>query len=115
MRRGGLRLLIGLLSLLPMLAPPVPPPAATLTLTSTLDETDANPGDGQCFSAPSGACTLRAAIMEANGQGGSHAISLPAGTFKLTIAGANEDGGATGDLDIFANLTITGAGASSTT
>jgi predicted outer membrane repeat protein len=42
-------------------------------------------------------------------------INLPAGTFTLTLAGANEDLGATGDLDITKNLTITGAGAATTT
>jgi len=88
--------------------------AATFTVTSSLDEPDANPGDGLCMSAPSAVCTLRASIMEANAQGGSQTITLPAGTFKLTIPGANEDGGATGDLDVYANLTITGAGADQT-
>jgi hypothetical protein len=42
-------------------------------------------------------------------------INLPAGTFTLTIAGANEDLGAVGDLDITKNLTITGSGAATTT
>jgi len=108
--------LVGLaLALSLLLVQPAPDAlAATFTVSSTLDEPDASPGDGQCRSAPSSACTLRAAVMEANGQGGSHTITLPAGTFKLTIAGANEDGGATGDLDILANLTIQGAGAGST-
>ena len=40
--------------------------------------------------------------------GCSNTIKLPAGTIKLTIAGANEDARATGDLDIKGNLTITG-------
>jgi CSLREA domain-containing protein len=115
MRQAELRLLLGLLALLaPLLFQPSIALAQAFTVTSTLDEPDLNPGDGLCVSAPSGVCTLRAAIMEANGQGGSHTISLPAGTFKITIAGANEDGGGTGDFDIFANLTITGAGANST-
>jgi CSLREA domain-containing protein len=91
-----------------------PAHAATFTVDSTLDEVDVVPGNGQCVSTPSGVCTLRAAIMEANGLGGAHTITLPAGTFTLTRAGTNEDGGANGDFDIFANLTITGAGSGST-
>src|SRR4051812_36588857 len=115
MRRSRWWLLIGLLALLtPLLGQPAPAQATTFTVNSTLDEPDAVPGDGQCVSTPSGACTLRAAIMEANAQGGSHSITLPAGTFKLTIPGANEDNSTTGDLDVFGALTITGAGASST-
>ena len=39
---------------------------------------------------------------------GSDTIKLPAGTFKLTIAGTGEDAAATGDLDINGNLTIQG-------
>ena len=41
-------------------------------------------------------------------------IILPAGTFKLTIAGACEDNDATGDLDINGNLTIKGKSSSAT-
>jgi len=42
-------------------------------------------------------------------------INLQAGTYTLTIAGANEDLGAIGDLDITKNLTVAGAGAATTT
>ena len=35
-------------------------------INSTVDEPDALSGNGQCASQPSGVCTLRAAIMEAN-------------------------------------------------
>src|SRR3954452_23920216 len=78
--------------------------------------------------AADGHCSLREAISSANadappfsGAGecapgsGSDDISLPAGLFKLTIAGAGEDANATGDLDITGGLTLKGAGASSTT
>ena len=47
---------------------------------------DAIPGDGVCAAA-GGACTLRAAVEEANALAGGHAITLPAGTYTLTIAG----------------------------
>ncbi len=93
------------------------PPAqasGTFTVNSTLDEPDANPGDGVCASTPSGVCTLRAAIMETNAQSGASTISLPAGTYALTLEGADEDNAAMGDLDLKQAVTITGAGASST-
>lgn len=116
MRQVELWLLLGVLALLaPLVFQPSTALAQAFTVSSTLDEPDANPGDGLCLSVPSGACTLRAAIMEANAQGGASTISLPAGTFKLTIPGANEDLEATGDLDVYANLTIIGAGATSYT
>jgi CSLREA domain-containing protein len=73
--------------------------AATFTVDTTLDAQDANPGDGTC-AASAGACTLRAAIMEANALPGADTILLPSGTYVLTIVGTNEDSAATGDLDI---------------
>ena len=95
-----------------------PAQAAGFTVNSTTDAVDANPGDGVCATAPlpneGVRCTLRAAILEANALGGAQAITLPAGTFILTLPGANEDLGVTGDLDIWATVTIAGAGASQT-
>jgi len=78
--------------------------------------------------AADGRCSLREAIDVANadtaefpdagecpaGEGGD-TIVLPAGTFKLAIAGAKEGANATGDLDVLSTATITGAGAASTT
>src|SRR5207249_8949703 len=61
-----------------------------------------------------GFTSLRAAIMEANTTAGADQIVLPAGTYNLTIAGADEDFAASGDLDITDSLTITGAGAATT-
>src|SRR5207248_1604146 len=51
------------------------------------------------------------AIMAANASSGSDTISLPAGSYNLSLAGANEDADASGDLDIKSDLTITGVGA----
>ncbi len=103
-RAAGLALSVG----------PVPVAhTATLTVNSTTDAVDANPGDGVCATA-SGVCTLRAAIQEANALPGDDTITLPAGTYILTIAGVNEDAAATGDLDITSNLAINGAGAATT-
>lgn len=50
---------------------------------STVDEPDANLGDGICRSTPSGRCTLRAAVEE--GQLNDTAVVLPKGEFKLTL------------------------------
>ena len=83
--------------------------AAAFTVNSTGDGTDWNPGDGVAETAPgNGVCTLRAAIQETNALAGPDTINLPAGTYTLTIAGANEDAAATGDLDITDNVTIIG-------
>ncbi len=86
------------------------PAALTLTVDSTLDEPDATPGDGTCASTPSGQCTLRAAIQETNARASHDTILLPAGVYALTITGKNEDAAAQGDLDITGDLTLSGAG-----
>ncbi|WP_218160686.1 beta strand repeat-containing protein [Arsenicibacter rosenii] len=79
------------------------------TVNSTLDGSDANPGDGVCRTS-GGVCTLRAAIQEANAltSCGPLLITLPAGqtigitsalptvTFSGTIAGGSELCPATG-------------------
>ena len=82
----------------------VPPAfATTITPTTTADVVD--PGDGKC--------SLREAIPAANsntasgplltecpaGEVGEDVINLVAGTFDLSLAGAGEDGNASGDLD----------------
>ncbi|MFQ5401187.1 MAG: FG-GAP-like repeat-containing protein [Anaerolineae bacterium] len=84
-----------------------------LTVNTTNDTADANPGDGTCADS-SGNCSLRAAIQEANALPGDDTIALPANTYLLTLAGAHEDNNASGDLDISDNLTINGAGAVTT-
>lgn len=92
-----------------------PAPEYTLTVDSSDDEGDANIGDGLCATT-SGKCTLRAAIQEANAVPGvGTSIKLPAGTYTLAKAGAGEDNGANGDLDITAGtVIIAGEGADST-
>lgn len=49
--------------------------AATFTVNSTADDDDASPGNGVCQTA-GGACTLRAAIQEANALAGPHTIAF---------------------------------------
>ena len=115
-RRIGLALLLAVMTSVGPLGPTPPvAQAASFTVTSTLDEVDANPGNGVCAVA-GGGCTLRAAIMEANGLGGGpHSITVPAGTYTLTIAG-NESAGTAGDLDVISGVTVSivGAGADRT-
>ncbi len=89
--------------------------ANSFTVNSTADVVDANPGDGVCETATPGECTLRAAVQEANAFGGDDEITLPAGTYTLTLAGSGDGGG---DLDHGSccdRVTITGAGSAVTT
>ena len=86
--------------------------AATFTVGSTQDAVDASPGDGICATGAS-ACTLRAAVMEANALPGQDTITVPAGVHALAIApgGGTE---ADGDLEITSPLVVQGAGFGST-
>jgi len=113
------RALIAVASMLALaaLATAAPAAAATFTVNSTADIGDANTANPACATA-GGACTLRAAIDQANASVGPDAISLPAGTYQLTGA-AGDDANASGDLDIDDNdgidaTTINGAGARTT-
>jgi CSLREA domain-containing protein len=85
-----------------------PAMATTFMVDSTADAVDASPGDGTCASTSDG-CTLRAAVQEANALAGSDEVDIPAGTYRLTRAGANEDADLTGDLDVTSPLTVVGA------
>jgi CSLREA domain-containing protein len=82
-----------------------PAQAATFNVNKTADT-----ADGTCDAD----CSLREAILAANAAAGADTITLPAGTYTLTIAGVDEDASATGDLDITDDLTINGAGAGTT-
>lgn len=70
----------------------------------------ADTADGACDAD----CSLREAVIAANGLAGPDTITLLAGTFTLSVGAAGEDAAAEGDLDITDALTIIGAGASST-
>jgi CSLREA domain-containing protein len=78
--------------------------AATFVVTTTADT-----NDGACTVS---LCSLRDAIIAANA--GADIITLPAGTYTLTLTGANEQAAATGDLDVTGDLTINGAGSGTT-
>src|SRR5690242_8835868 len=57
--------------------------AANYTVTTTSDAVD-----GGCTA---GTCTLRDAVLAANAAGGSSTITLPAGTYNLTISPTGSD------------------------
>lgn len=82
-------------------AAPVVPPPCSLVVSTNLD-------------GPVGSGSLRSAIICANLTPGADVITLPAGTYMLTLTGPGEDAAATGDLDITEGLTINGAGAATT-
>jgi CSLREA domain-containing protein len=87
--------------------------AATFTVNTTEDGTDATPGDAQCAT-EGGQCSLRAAIQEANMLPGPDTVRVPAGTYLIAREGENEDQCATGDLDITSSINIVGDGAATT-
>ncbi len=80
---------------------------STYTVDHFVDENDGNIGAGNL--------SLREAILLANANPGEDQITIPAGTYRLAIAGANEDAGLTGDLDITDSVQISGAGIGATT
>ncbi|MEZ5164952.1 MAG: pentapeptide repeat-containing protein [Acidimicrobiales bacterium] len=77
---------------------------------TTADTVDVVPGDGVCADA-GGACSLRAAVMEANALPGVEEIRLVDGAeYTLTIPEGTTDTAATGDLDITSPVVMTGDG-----
>ena len=98
----------------------------SFTVNTTLDLPDINPGDGMC-NTDVATCSLRAAITESNFIGGANVITVPSGTYTLSLGPADDEfngAGATmdsGDLDIadlsafslpqLTSVTINGAGA----
>lgn len=90
--------------------------ATTFVVNETLDLADADLGDNVCdvdLGTAGDQCTLRAAIQQANDTIGADVITLPAGTYVLTITGSDNNS-TVGDLDIREDVTINGAGALST-
>jgi len=79
--------------------------AATFPVNSTVDFPDANTGDTTCADILN-RCTLRAAIEQANAQGGPDQVNLPPGTYAL---------GVMGQLTVSTNIVVEGTGTSSNT
>jgi hypothetical protein len=61
-----------------------------------------------------GDCSLREALISASNNPGPDSITLPAGTYTLSIPGAEEGAGATGDLNVNDALTLAGAASGTT-
>jgi len=78
--------------------------------TYTVDRFDDTSGATNCSLFIPNDCSLRGAIFKANQDSAHDTINIPAGTYLLTLAGAGEDAGVTGDLDITETLTIEGLG-----
>jgi hypothetical protein len=79
--------------------------AAVFDVTGTADGTGSCTGSG-----PSSCPSLRSAIIASNSAGGSNTINVPAGTYTLSIGPTPPDNATTGDLNISADVTISGAG-----
>ena len=92
------------------------PVNAPMFAVITVDRTDDTAAAAACTGAAND-CSLRGAVEFANLNPGT-TISVPAGTYQLTIAGLGEGfsgNNSIGDLDVRANnTTITGAGAATT-
>ncbi len=92
------------------------PSAVTFTVTTPTDGAEASQAPGTCVTAQ-GLCSLRAALQEAAKAaaiGAPATVVVPAGTYTLSIAGADETDGSTGNLLAAGQLTIQGAGSGST-
>ena len=86
-------------------------PAAAQAASFTVTRSD-DPAPNQCQPDD---CSLREAVIAANASiGVADSISLPAGTYNLTLGASGEDDAAEGDLDVVDGVTINGAGAAST-
>jgi CSLREA domain-containing protein len=111
----GSRVIASLIALLLAGALSFPLNAADLVVNTTADN----------LIAADNFCTLREAIINSNSDvdntsadcltgSGADTITLPGGVYILTLVGAKENLGATGDLDINDDLTINGTSSSNT-
>ena len=96
----------------PSVLQPLPDP--TFVVNTTVDLVSANAN--ACLNAVAGQCSLRQAIIEANATGGTDTISIPAGTYTLTIArnAADHHTSLTGTLEVQDSVNIVGAGQATT-
>ena len=87
-------------------------PAAATTLNLAIDRAPlyrvTRSGDRAGSVCAVGDCSLREAISNANAVPG--AVLIPAGTYKIELAGASEDNNATGDFDLKTPMSLYGAG-----
>src|SRR5215208_2624424 len=104
--------LAGLATVLLMLVFCAPASAASFVVDNGGDGHDRNLGDAACDGSPNGEpsfCTLRAAVEEANALEGDYTIDIEVPDVLLTL------GADLGAVEISANVTINGRGATRTT
>lgn len=94
-------------SLIALLGVAVQTRAATLLV----DRLDDDPEATVCGFVNLDDCSLRGAVIHANGSPEADTIHVPAGTYFLTEPGTNDEEALTGDLDITNSLEIIGEGA----
>jgi len=92
---------------------PSPALAADFTVNDTSDAPISASAGGTCLSTL-GTCTLRAAVQAADQSTGAITITIPAGTYTLTIPPSGPDDTNSGDLHIVGTVNLVGAGQSST-
>lgn len=92
-----------LLLVMLVLAAVAPAPAVHAAPLNLLVTKFVDTADGVCSSSD---CSLREAIIAANANPGQDVITIPGGSFELTLTGAGEDAAATGDLDITQSATF---------
>jgi CSLREA domain-containing protein len=105
MKRSFQKLCSAALALLALAAAVPAAQAAVFIPNRTTDS-----ADGTCDTH----CSLREAILAANARAGEDVIVLNPGVYRLSLPGAGEDLGATGDLDVRDDLVLLGDGAVST-
>lgn len=109
----GLTLVAVLSTLLSTPVQAAPTAIIALDIDTSLDSNGA--AFQVCTSDPAD-CSLRGAISRANADTtNEYIITIPEGMFAFSLAGSREDNNATGDLDLSGNITLSGAGAISTT
>ncbi|MBI3770429.1 MAG: right-handed parallel beta-helix repeat-containing protein [Deltaproteobacteria bacterium] len=99
------------LTICAVLAGACPAQAKIFTVDTTVDDA----GLTACDDATPNDCSLRGAISAANALPGADTVTVPAGTYTLTIPSTDFEGSnANGDLDVTDDLTLSGAGAATT-
>lgn len=87
-----------------------------ITVNDTTDAPlapESPPTNDACVST-TGSCTLRAAVQAAQKHANPTRISIPAGTYSLSIPEGSVDDAGGGDLHVTGTVTLVGAGASAT-
>lgn len=82
--------------------------------TFTVDRTDDDAAATACNNGVLNDCSLRGAVIKANTTADADEIILPAGTYELTVTGADPGDASIGNLEILRPVSLIGAGADTT-